>query len=241
MRVQRAFGALAVHASSVNDGRVGVRFCPLLHSLLSRPMSSVRPPVMREVAAAPPAAKSKTRLRHKLTRPSHGAVVSLYSSLALALLVVGRHCAHPVRAALVGAIAMSFVEYALHRWGFHVLGTALGPRAYDFIHGAHHRKPWDVSRLPVPLTHSLLVTAGLFALTLPFGIAGAFALGAGLFWYVLYELAHRIAHTRGKLPRVLEHWRRYHAQHHFADQESAYGVSTPLWDLVFRTTPKRRP
>jgi sterol desaturase/sphingolipid hydroxylase (fatty acid hydroxylase superfamily) len=29
----------------------------------------------------------------------------------------------------------------------------------------------------------------------------------------------------------------YHLKHHYAGENSAYGVSNPLWDYVFRTVP----
>ena len=32
--------------------------------------------------------------------------------------------------------------------------------------------------------------------------------------------------------------KQYHLRHHYKDDEAGYGVSSPLWDYVFRTTRK---
>jgi sterol desaturase/sphingolipid hydroxylase (fatty acid hydroxylase superfamily) len=38
----------------------------------------------------------------------------------------------------------------------------------------------------------------------------------------------------GRIGRFLK---RYHLKHHYNDEHTAYGVSTPLWDYVFGTIP----
>jgi dihydroceramide fatty acyl 2-hydroxylase len=34
--------------------------------------------------------------------------------------------------------------------------------------------------------------------------------------------------------------RRYHYRHHFQQSDRGFGVTTPLWDRVFRTSPLTR-
>ena len=34
--------------------------------------------------------------------------------------------------------------------------------------------------------------------------------------------------------------REQHMRHHFQDHRYGYGVSSPLWDVVFRTLPRKR-
>jgi sterol desaturase/sphingolipid hydroxylase (fatty acid hydroxylase superfamily) len=34
--------------------------------------------------------------------------------------------------------------------------------------------------------------------------------------------------------------KKYHLRHHYQDDEIGYGVSSPLWDYVFRTRPPTR-
>ena len=37
-----------------------------------------------------------------------------------------------------------------------------------------------------------------------------------------------------------KHLREQHMRHHFQDHRYGYGVSSPLWDVVFRTLPRTR-
>ena len=51
-----------------------------------------------------------------------------------------------------------------------------------------------------------------------------------------YYVHHFVPTTRwGKLLR------RHHLTHHFADHDGGFGVSTPLWDVVFHTLPSKKP
>ena len=40
--------------------------------------------------------------------------------------------------------------------------------------------------------------------------------------------------------RLGKHLREQHMRHHFQDHRFGYGVSSPLWDVVFRTLPRTR-
>jgi sterol desaturase/sphingolipid hydroxylase (fatty acid hydroxylase superfamily) len=37
--------------------------------------------------------------------------------------------------------------------------------------------------------------------------------------------------------RIGSFLRAYHLRHHYEDESTAYGVSNPLWDYIFRTIP----
>jgi sterol desaturase/sphingolipid hydroxylase (fatty acid hydroxylase superfamily) len=60
--------------------------------------------------------------------------------------------------------------------------------------------------------------------------------------YLIYDMTHfHIHHHRSdnKLSLAL---RRYHYRHHFQQSDRGYGVTSSLWDRVFRTVPVlRRP
>ena len=131
----------------------------------------------------------------------------------------------------MGAGLLTLVEYVVHRWGFHG-AERWAPALYDRIHGAHHRLPNDSGRRIVPLSHSLPIAA-LGYLVLPRGVFAGLLLA-----YLGYEAAHAVAHARGPLPWPLRAVRRHHAGHHRpGGSDRAYGVSSPLWDYVFRTMP----
>ena len=53
--------------------------------------------------------------------------------------------------------------------------------------------------------------------------------------YLTYDLLHYFIH-RGRLPgRIGRFLRQYHMAHHYTKPEKHFGVSSPLWDVVFRT------
>ena len=49
------------------------------------------------------------------------------------------------------------------------------------------------------------------------------------------DLIHHSIHRDDTKSGVLNWLRRYHFQHHFAATDRQFGVSTPIWDYVFRT------
>lgn len=133
---------------------------------------------------------------------------------------------------VVGALAWTLAEYVLHRFDMHGRSTR-GATARE--HRSHH------ATLDVPaLTAGTWVGAGLVALALAIG--GLPAVGVG--WmaaYVGYELVHRRIHTPPAPGGEVEpsHYRRrvtaHHMHHHLAHAGANFGVTSPLWDVVFRT------
>src|SRR3954465_10705768 len=69
----------------------------------------------------------------------------------------------------------------------------------------------------------------------PFPPFAGFILGYLFYDYTHYYVHHFVPRTDfGK--RLREH----HMRHHFQDHRYGYGVSSPLWDFVFRTQPRKR-
>lgn len=142
-----------------------------------------------------------------------------------------------------GWLLWTLVEYLLHRFAFHEEpGKPLAQR-YD-IHWVHHRRPQDPHhvvtslRLTVPLA---VVFFGLF-----YGVGGGhpgvwpFYGGFGL-GYLSYEALHLGMHTWPEPPlRLLRPLWKHHHAHHFQRPDRNYGVTTPLWDYLFRTRCKQR-
>lgn len=136
----------------------------------------------------------------------------------------------------LGALAWTLAEYVLHRFDMHGRSTR-GATARE--HRTHHAT-LDVQAL----TAGTWVGAGLVALALAIG--GRPAVGVG--WiaaYVGYELVHRRIHTPpapgGEVePSRYRRWvTAHHMHHHLAHAGANFGVTSPLWDVVFRTF--RRP
>ena len=139
---------------------------------------------------------------------------------------------------VVGILAWTLLEYVLHRWPFHL---SMGPESkrlpFFLVHGYHHEYPDDPMRLVAPWPASLggatLVGAVFYLL---FGGVVFWPLMAGtLAGYVAYDEIHFYTHHAKPKTFVGKFLRRYHMEHHFKDSEAHYGISCPLWDLVFGT------
>jgi dihydroceramide fatty acyl 2-hydroxylase len=149
----------------------------------------------------------------------------------------------PALAGLLGGLLLwTLVEYWFHRALFHYQPkTGWGKRISFLVHGIHHDYPQDSSRLVMPLLVSVplaLAFGGFFRLAFGAWYAGPFA-GFTL-GYVVYDSLHYAVHHL-RLPGRLGRWiKRHHLRHHFTEEHAGYGVTSPLWDLVFRTMPPRR-
>ena len=53
--------------------------------------------------------------------------------------------------------------------------------------------------------------------------------------YLVYDYIHYACHHFAMRHPVLHYLKLYHLQHHFSGENARYGVSSPLWDRVFRT------
>jgi hypothetical protein len=134
----------------------------------------------------------------------------------------------------VGLIFFTLVEYVIHRWIFHYFESS-NPALYDRLHGAHHRNTKDTKRQSVPLFYSFIVAVPVIVVsflgTLGAGIATGFTTG-----YITFEVLHAVAHAhwakRSKVPFVRILVLR-HAAHHYKDSKTRYGLSIPLWDVIF--------
>ena len=139
---------------------------------------------------------------------------------------------------LCGWLIWSMMEYCLHRFLFHFNATTPGQRLQAFLlHGYHHAFPNDKTRLVAPPWMSwppALIVAAIYFSLVP--APTAWALFAGTCTgYIGYDWIHYYTH-HFKPSNPMGRWlRAYHLQHHHADEHSRYGVSSPLWDLVFST------
>ncbi len=69
----------------------------------------------------------------------------------------------------------------------------------------------------------------------------AFPLFAGfLLGYLFYDYTHYYVHHFVPKSDFGKRLREHHMRHHFQDHGYGYGVSSPIWDHVFRTYPKKR-
>jgi sterol desaturase/sphingolipid hydroxylase (fatty acid hydroxylase superfamily) len=138
---------------------------------------------------------------------------------------------------LIGLLIWSWLEYVAHRGSFHHAPSTEGQVAYGYlVHGVHHAYPDDSRRWVMPLIVTLpLASLILVLFKLVFGRIGEPIFGGFIHGYLTYDLLHYFIH-RGRMPwRVGRYLRQYHLSHHYASPDRHFGVSSPLWDVVFRT------
>ncbi len=156
-----------------------------------------------------------------------GAYKEITASL-LALLFIG------------GALFWSLFEYIMHRYLFHYVADS--QRAQRFIytmHGVHHEYPRDRERLFMPPVPSLVIATLIFLGM--HAAMGWWALGffpGFVFGYIMYGSMHYAIHAFAP-PRFLKALWRNHHLHHYKYPDKGFGVSSVLWDVVFRTVPKK--
>ncbi|HZT80738.1 MAG TPA: sterol desaturase family protein, partial [Gemmataceae bacterium] len=145
---------------------------------------------------------------------------------------------------LAGLMLWSLLEYVFHSVGFHWPTKSPRLQALQASHAGHHEVPSDPARMVVRLVLTVPVAIVLFGLfSLAFGARPAALLMAGLIvGYLAYEVVHYRIHV-GRGPRWLRPLVRHHLYHHYKDPSRCYGVTSPLWDWVFRTgrPPRKAP
>lgn len=139
-----------------------------------------------------------------------------------------------------GLLIWTLFEYLAHRYIFHMdTTTKIREKIQYTFHGVHHEYPRDTQRVVMPPLPSLII--GIVIITifrLVLGIPG-FAVVAGfLAGYASYALIHYSIHTRIPPKNAMGKLWMHHSYHHYKNDAQAYGVSSPLWDYIFRTMPK---
>jgi sterol desaturase/sphingolipid hydroxylase (fatty acid hydroxylase superfamily) len=144
---------------------------------------------------------------------------------------------------LAGVLLWTLLEYVFHSVGFHRLTRSARLQAVQASHLGHHADPTELTQIVSRLSFSLPVALVIFwvlALVLwSIQLAGLVMVGV-IVGYLGYEVIHYRIHQGRRslwLPRSLV---RNHLYHHHKDQTRCFGVTTTLWDRVFRTQRPRR-
>ncbi|MBF9252870.1 sterol desaturase family protein [Pontibacter sp. 172403-2] len=185
-------------------------------------------------------------LLEKLTRTNSGLPISIFVVISAGLIYYGiTHSFISVLEAvglfLAGWFAFTLLEYLAHRYLFHMsTDTPTKARIQYTFHGNHHEYPKDKERLAMPPIVSVFIASFLFfVFKLVFGNF-VFGIVAGmLFGYALYLFVHYAVHAYAPPKNFLKTLWIHHSIHHYKDPNAAYGVSSPLWDYIMGTMPKR--
>jgi sterol desaturase/sphingolipid hydroxylase (fatty acid hydroxylase superfamily) len=177
-------------------------------------------------------------------------IIILWVPVTAFLLVIAILAAQPgafawyiPAAFILGLFLWTLAEYTLHRFIFHYKAkTPTAERVFFLFHGIHHAQPQDKTRLVMPLPVSIpmgLLFYGLFTLVLDVLLkAGQWVnpMAAGFVsGYLIYDLTHYAQHHFQMRSGYAKYIKRHHMAHHYKSPDTRYGVSSPLWDWVFRT------
>lgn len=171
---------------------------------------------------------------------------SLYLLISEVVAGAGQHSLWYVPAAFIlGLFFWTPTEYLMHRFVFHFRPRS--PRQEKIVylfHGIHHHQPQCKTRLVMPPVVSVPLAAlfyGLFTLILGTllghgewvrPMVSGFTIG-----YLTYDLTHYATHHFPMRSGVAKYLKRYHMMHHYKTPDQRFGVSSPLWDIVFGTKP----
>lgn len=141
---------------------------------------------------------------------------------------------------LGGIFTWTLFEYLMHRWVFHIIAES--PRAQRIVytmHGVHHEYPRDKDRLFMPPVPSVILASLIFYLQyLAMGWQALAFFPGFLFGYILYGSMHYAIHAYAP-PRFMKALWRNHHLHHYKYPDKGFGVSSVLWDVIFRTIPEK--
>jgi sterol desaturase/sphingolipid hydroxylase (fatty acid hydroxylase superfamily) len=139
---------------------------------------------------------------------------------------------------VIGISVWTFTEYILHRFVFHYTPPGkIGARIHFIFHGVHHDYPNDTKRLVMPPSISIpLAVLFFFLFQAIFGntLVAPFFIGfiAG---YLFYDISHYAIHHFNMHSKFWLGIKNHHMRHHYQDPQKGYGVSSPFWDVIFRS------
>ncbi|MEM6522805.1 MAG: sterol desaturase family protein [Bacteroidota bacterium] len=138
-----------------------------------------------------------------------------------------------------GLLIFTLTEYVMHRYIFHMATYTEFRRKIQYaFHGVHHDYPKDKDRLAMPPVVSITIaTILLFLLELVMHDFVFAFLPGFLTGYAGYLFVHYIVHAYQPPKNIFKTLWVHHGIHHYKNHERAFGVSSPLWDYIFRTMP----
>ena len=143
---------------------------------------------------------------------------------------------------VIGFFSWTLGEYLIHRYVFHMGNDKRWKRwiSYTF-HGIHHEYPKDKDRIVMPPAGAILISSIIFGGFWLIMQDYAFAFVPGfLIGYLAYAFVHYAIHAYQPPKNSLKWLWIYHSIHHYKHPDKYFGVSTPLWDYIFNTVPKKQ-
>ena len=141
---------------------------------------------------------------------------------------------------VLGVVTFTWVEYNVHRYLFHMaIYTKTREKLQYTLHGVHHEFPKDKTRLAMPPLLSITIATILLLVFRVIMGDYVFAFLPGfLVGYAAYLGVHYMVHAYQPPKNFLKALWINHGIHHYKNGESVFGVSSPLWDYIYRTMSK---
>lgn len=139
----------------------------------------------------------------------------------------------------LGLVFWSFTEYILHRFVFHFTPKNKWQDEIHFIfHGVHHDFPKDRLRLVLPPSVSIPLATLFFFIfkaiipseSVLYTFFPGFLLG-----YLYYDMMHYAMHHYTFRNAYMSKVQQHHMLHHYQDEYKDFGVTSDLWDRIFRS------
>lgn len=139
---------------------------------------------------------------------------------------------------LMGLFIWTLTEYVMHRFVFHFYPSSdWGKRIHFIFHGVHHDYPNDAQRLVMPPSASIPLALAFYFLfkwlLAPAMLDGFFA--GFMLGYLFYDMTHYMLHHANFKSGLWKKLKQQHMLHHYSDPTTKYGVTSDLWDKIFRT------
>lgn len=138
---------------------------------------------------------------------------------------------------LIGVVAWSLFEYAMHRFAFHWTSDVPFIRGSIFVlHGNHHVNSNDPLRNLMPPIVSMPIAAVVWGLSvLALGSYGTWLFLGFISGYVVYDVIHFGCHQWPMKKGLAAIVKRHHMRHHHGNEAGNFAITTPLWDRLFGT------
>ena len=188
----------------------------------------------------------ENNLIERFSRTNCYLVITLYYISAIAIIIIGgmklnTHSFIQLIHTMAGLTVFSLMEYLIHRFLFHSKNSDdMNSWTYK-LHNIHHDHPRDKKRLALPLPLGIIFGTLLYLFMWIFlGSTTPFFFSGFIIGYGTYLLVHYRIHIKKPPKNILKYWWKHHHIHHYKDRTKAYGVTTPLWDVIFGTLPKTK-
>ena len=140
---------------------------------------------------------------------------------------------------LFGFLSWGLLEYVLHRFVFHFEATSVFGRNLVYsAHQTHHENPKSTEYLFANLQISVPIATAYWLVA--WAVLGTWRAASCLFigliaGYLCYESLHFFAHQGSFRMPLFRYLKKYHLLHHYRTPDLRFGVTSPVFDLLFGT------